>query len=164
MDGVADGCARKSEIAGQPDHGKTQAALPFEEAMAQQMGIDGALNDREPQPWRENIFKLFPHLYSIELFVFHGFRPLGGGKCRNVGARFSASPESVRGNRKEGRAEARPYTGPREQQTGTPEAYPKKKSPDQGRGAPFYKTNPTTPVTPLSSPKISKGQFKFSCS
>jgi len=65
VDGVAYERAGKTEIAGQPDEGKTQAALPFEEAMAQQMRIDDVFDGGKAQARRENVFELLPEVFGV---------------------------------------------------------------------------------------------------
>jgi len=39
--------------------------------VAQEMRIDGAVNDGEAQPRDEQVFQLFPDLCGVGFFVFH---------------------------------------------------------------------------------------------
>jgi len=57
--------------AGQPADGKAQLRLAFEGAVPQQMKIYRALDHREAQPRHRQVYQLFPHVYGVEVFVFH---------------------------------------------------------------------------------------------
>jgi len=43
--------------------------------MAKKMRVDDAVSQRKAQLRREQVFHLFPHLYSIDFFIFHSFFP-----------------------------------------------------------------------------------------
>jgi hypothetical protein len=47
--GAPRGHGTEADTAGEPGNGKAEAGPPFEAAMAQEMGIYGALGDREAQ-------------------------------------------------------------------------------------------------------------------
>ena len=55
----------ETQSAGQGHNRKLQAELADDERMTQQIGIDGALLDRQPEARRKNIFKLHPQEFSI---------------------------------------------------------------------------------------------------
>jgi len=46
-----------------------QAELAYHEGMAQQIAIDGALLDGQAETRGENIFKLHPQEFGVQLFV-----------------------------------------------------------------------------------------------
>jgi hypothetical protein len=41
--------------------------------MPEKMRVDGAIDHGKVELRRQQVFHLFPHLYSIDVFVFHGF-------------------------------------------------------------------------------------------
>ncbi len=51
-----------------------QAELAYHEGMAQQIAIDGALLDGQAETRGENIFKLHPQEFGVQLFVLACFR------------------------------------------------------------------------------------------
>jgi hypothetical protein len=65
----------KASAAGEPSHGKAESELAFQARVAQEMRVDGAVNDRQAQPRNEHVFQLFPEEFSVGLFVFHGLGP-----------------------------------------------------------------------------------------
>jgi len=69
---VASGLVREANATGEPNDRKTELALAFEAAVAQEMGVDHALGKIEAQARHENIFELFPDECSIGLLVCHG--------------------------------------------------------------------------------------------
>jgi len=46
-----------------------QAELAYDEGMAQEIGVDGAVPDGQAETRRENIFKLHPEEFGVQLFV-----------------------------------------------------------------------------------------------
>lgn len=52
-----------------PRQGREEAA--FQAAVPQEMGIDGAVKDREAQLRRELVFQLFPDKFGVRFFDFH---------------------------------------------------------------------------------------------
>src|SRR2546427_9660917 len=58
------------------------------------MRVDDAVSQRKVELRREQVFHLFPHLYSIDFFVVHRFRPK---RDREV------EPKQRTGNRRKGR-------------------------------------------------------------
>jgi hypothetical protein len=52
-----------------------QAELAYDEGMAQEIGVDGAVPDGQAETRGENIFKLHPQVQS---FVWHWFGPKSG--------------------------------------------------------------------------------------
>jgi hypothetical protein len=66
------GHGTEADTAGEPGNGKAEAEPPFEAAVAQEMRIDGALDDGEAQARDEKIFELFPDVFGVGFFVFHG--------------------------------------------------------------------------------------------
>jgi len=65
--------ARNSQIVGQPWNRKAKAHLALKAAVAQQMRINGAVEDREIEARREKVLEIFPHLYTIDFFGFYSF-------------------------------------------------------------------------------------------
>ncbi len=41
--------------------------------MTKKMRVDDAVSKGKAELWREQVFHLFPHLYSIDFFVVHRF-------------------------------------------------------------------------------------------
>src|SRR5579859_1454258 len=68
-----------ADSAGEPLNGEAEPQLSFETAVAQEMGKDGAVEDREAQLRDENIFDLLPDFGRIGggvgCFVCHVFIP-----------------------------------------------------------------------------------------
>ena len=58
--------------AGEPGHGEAEPEPPFETAVPQEVRIDGAVRDGQAQPGNQMVFELFPDLYGVGFFVFHG--------------------------------------------------------------------------------------------
>jgi hypothetical protein len=75
--GLARGRAGNAGAAGKPLNGELKAAEAFEAAVAQEVRIDGAIGDGEAQPRNEKVFEVFPNLFGIGFFVFHGASPDG---------------------------------------------------------------------------------------
>lgn len=77
--GATRGHLAEADTTGEPGNGKAEAEPPFEAAVAQEMRIDGALDDRETQARDEKIFELFPDMFGVGFFVFHGLGPEHAG-------------------------------------------------------------------------------------
>src|SRR5260370_36307054 len=60
------------DIASHAHKRKLEAEFSFQAAVAQEMRIDGALDDREAQARGELVFQLFPDKFSVRFFGFHG--------------------------------------------------------------------------------------------
>src|SRR5207245_7414107 len=65
------GPAGKACTASEPRNGKAKLQPPLEPAVPQQMKIHRAVEHREAQPRHGQVYQLFPHVYGVELFVFH---------------------------------------------------------------------------------------------
>jgi hypothetical protein len=70
-DGFAGRSTGNADSAGEPLNGEAEPQLPFETAMAQEMGIDGAVEYGEAQPRDENVFHLLPDLSCVGGGVGH---------------------------------------------------------------------------------------------
>ena len=66
------GAGANADAAGEPGHGEAELELAFETAVADEMGIDGAVGDGQAQPRKEEVLELFPKLFDIEFLAFHG--------------------------------------------------------------------------------------------
>jgi hypothetical protein len=75
--GVSHPSGRNAHIVREPQNRKAQPGLALEAAVAEKMQVDRAVEDREFEPRRENVFQFFAHFYSIDFFVFHGFVLIG---------------------------------------------------------------------------------------
>ena len=60
-----------------PQNRKAVAEIAFEAAVTEEMGIDGAVDDREAQLRRELVFQLFPDKFGVRFFSFHGLIQMG---------------------------------------------------------------------------------------
>jgi hypothetical protein len=78
-DGLTHGPAGNAHAAGEPSDGKVEPELPFEAAVAQEMRIDSAVDDRQAKLRNDEVFQLFPDEFSIRFFVFHGLDPERAG-------------------------------------------------------------------------------------
>jgi hypothetical protein len=58
-----------------------QAELAYDEGMAQEIGIDGAVPDGQAETRGENIFKLHPDEFGVQSFVWHWLR-----SCKRSGS------------------------------------------------------------------------------
>jgi len=61
-----------------------EAQLAFETTVAEEMRIDGTVDDREREARNEEVFELFPHLFGVGLFAVggwcvHGCDPVSKG-------------------------------------------------------------------------------------
>src|SRR6266851_853954 len=64
----------QTEIASDGQNRKMQAELAYDEGMAQEIGVDGAVPDGQAETRGENIFKLHPEEFCVEYFVWHWLR------------------------------------------------------------------------------------------
>ena len=71
-DGFTHGAGADADAAGEPGHGEAELELAFEAAVADEMRIDGAVGDGQTQPREEKVLELYPKLFDIEFFAFHG--------------------------------------------------------------------------------------------
>jgi len=71
-DGFTHGAGADADAAGEPGHGEAELELPFETAVADEMRIDGAVGDGQSQPREEEVLELYPKLFDIQFFAFHG--------------------------------------------------------------------------------------------
>jgi hypothetical protein len=74
-DGPARRVAAKTDTARKPRNRKAEAGLSFQTAMPQEMWIDHAVGDGEPQAWSEQVLALFPDVFGVRFFVFHSSDP-----------------------------------------------------------------------------------------
>src|SRR6266851_4638962 len=61
----------QTEIASDGQNRKMQAELAYDEGMAQEIGVDGAVPDGQAETRGENIFKLHPEEFGVQFFWFH---------------------------------------------------------------------------------------------
>jgi len=59
----------QTEMASDGQNRKVQAELAYHERMAQQIGIDGAVENGQAETRGENIFKLHPEEFGVGFFV-----------------------------------------------------------------------------------------------
>jgi len=71
-DGFTHGAGADANAAGEPGHGEAELELAFETAVADEMRIDGAVGDGQAQPREEEVLALYPKLFDIQFFAFHG--------------------------------------------------------------------------------------------
>jgi hypothetical protein len=71
-DRFADGAGADADAAGEPGHGEAELEPAFETAVAEEMRIDGAVGDGQAQPREEEVLELYPKLFDIQFFAFHG--------------------------------------------------------------------------------------------
>lgn len=69
---LAGGASGDTGTAGERVDRKTDARLSFEEGVAEEMGVDSAIDMVEAKGGDENVFKLLPEECTVELFVVHG--------------------------------------------------------------------------------------------
>lgn len=74
-DGLTRGSAGEASTTGEPGNGKPEPEPPFEATMPQEMRIDSAVDDAETQPRDEEVLELFPDVFGVGFFVFHGSGP-----------------------------------------------------------------------------------------
>jgi len=72
---LASGFLTEVNMARKPGHRKAEMELVFQAAVPEKMGVDGAVDHGKVQPGSEQVFHLFPHLYSVEFFVVHRLSP-----------------------------------------------------------------------------------------
>jgi len=61
-----------ADAAGEPGHGEAELELTFETAVAEEMRIDGAVGDGQAQAREEKVLELYPKMFDIQFFAFHG--------------------------------------------------------------------------------------------
>jgi hypothetical protein len=66
------GAGADADAAGEPRHGEAELVLAFETAVADEMRIDGAVGDGQAQPREEEVLELYPEVFEIQFFAFHG--------------------------------------------------------------------------------------------
>lgn len=86
-DGAARGGGGEEGSAGKPVDGETEARLAFKKRVADEVRVDGALDDGEAKAGNENVFKLLPEKQGIEFLVVHGGVLMAGGRraAKNAG-------------------------------------------------------------------------------
>ncbi len=62
----------EADTTGEPGNGEAEPGPAFEAAVPQEVRIDGAFDDGEAQPRDEKILELFPDVFGVGFFVFHG--------------------------------------------------------------------------------------------
>jgi len=77
--GAARSRAAQASAVGDPGNRKAEPELPFEPAVAHKMRIDSAVDDGQVQARDEIVFQLFPDVFGVGLFVFHGSGPEHAG-------------------------------------------------------------------------------------
>lgn len=71
--GFADRSPGDADGAGEPLNGEAEARLSFEAAVAQEMRIDGPIEDGKTQPHNEYVLHLLPDVRGIDHFDVHVF-------------------------------------------------------------------------------------------
>jgi hypothetical protein len=71
-DGFTDGAGADADTAGEPGHGEVELEPAFETAVADEMGIDGAVGDGQAEAREEKVRELFPKTLEVQFFAFHG--------------------------------------------------------------------------------------------
>ena len=74
--GPAHGAVSETDTPSEPGDGKPERKLFFQAAVTEKMRVDDAVGRRQAQAKRQFI-ELFPHLFGIWSFDFHGFDPRG---------------------------------------------------------------------------------------
>ncbi|HTT33612.1 MAG TPA: hypothetical protein VMH48_08420 [Methylomirabilota bacterium] len=70
-DSQAHAPACNAHILSEPDNRKAQTELAFQEAVAEEMRIDSAVEDREFETRGSKVFQLFPHFDTVEFLGVH---------------------------------------------------------------------------------------------
>jgi hypothetical protein len=70
--GGPSGPGRETDTACEPSQGKVKARLPFQAAVPEKIGVDGAVDDVQAESWHQQVFELFPHVCDVGHFVLHG--------------------------------------------------------------------------------------------
>jgi hypothetical protein len=65
-----------ADTIGEPQQGETDAALPFQAGVAEQEGVDGAVDGVEAEIRDEMVIELFPHECGVGCHAFHGYDPV----------------------------------------------------------------------------------------
>jgi hypothetical protein len=71
-DGFTDGAGADADAAGEPGHGEAELELAFETAVAEEMRIDSAVGDGQAKARKEEVLELYPKMFDIQFFAFHG--------------------------------------------------------------------------------------------
>lgn len=72
----AHGVSAETHTPSEPGDGKPERKLFFQAAVTEKMRVDDAVGHRQAQAKRK-VIELFPHLFGIGSFDFHGFDPRG---------------------------------------------------------------------------------------
>jgi len=64
------GAGADANTAGEPGHGEAELELAFETAVADEMGIHGAVSDGQAQSREEKVLELYPKMLDIQFFAF----------------------------------------------------------------------------------------------
>jgi hypothetical protein len=75
VDGGTAGAVGDADAPGHPADGDAEAALPFQTAVTEEIGVDGTIEDVEGQIRDDEVVELFPHECGIGDFAFHGCDP-----------------------------------------------------------------------------------------
>ena len=70
-DGEPRGGGRETRTASEPSDGEADGGLAFEATVAQEMGVDGAVDDGKGEARDEEVFELLPDQDGVEFGVFH---------------------------------------------------------------------------------------------
>lgn len=78
---AAESAARRggieTERPGEPGNREAIPTAPLQAGVATQQGVRGALDHGEAQAGHEKVFEVFPGLFGVGFFVFHGASPEG---------------------------------------------------------------------------------------
>jgi len=94
-EGFAGRAGGEADAAGEPPNGKVEAGFSFEAGVAQEIGIDRAVEYGQAQPGDERVFHLLPDFGGIEGgFVFHemSLEGIGDGYWELFGAKKIREP------------------------------------------------------------------------
>jgi hypothetical protein len=83
--GFAHGTGANAESAGDPGHGAVELEPAFEAGVAEEIEIDGAVDDGQAQARVENVRELHPEKLEVQFFGFHD-EILRGNKSQQVTA------------------------------------------------------------------------------
>ena len=146
-DGFTHGAGADADAAGEPGHGEMELEAAFETAMADEMRIDGAVGDGEMEAREEEVLALYPEVFEIQFFAFHG-GSLKRVDSRELEVKERQSPRKKRlntenretGTQRARRKRKRPEkVGALGKVHGRKPVPGKEKRPDGGRGAIFYR-------------------------
>jgi hypothetical protein len=71
-DGFTHGAGADADTAGEPGHGEVKLVPAFETAVSDEMRIDGAVGDGKVEAREEEVLELYPKMFEIQFFAFHG--------------------------------------------------------------------------------------------